>query len=202
MDIIEIKYKSNFYSKEKRIVFSDNALCLFCDNELLIQIDKEDIKDYRYGVSWIRGIDFYIGRIYCIDISNRNDKVIKIRLRSLYGINKRILCDKYNDLLDKLYDFYLNEEISNCITNINNGIDVAIADVILRNDGVCLDLKKSDGFIEWTDLNTTAYSYYYTLSSKKKPQFYKAFTYLKDWNAVLIYSISRQLLIDKGLYKE
>jgi len=63
-------------------------------------------------------------------------------------------------------------------------------------------LKKTDGFIDWNDLNTRAYRYYYTLSSKKKPEFYKAFTYLKDWNAVLVYSISRQILKNKGLYNE
>jgi len=132
MDNIEIKYKTNFYSKEKRIVFSENALCLYSDNELLIQIDKEEIKDCRFGISWIRGIDFYIGRIYCIDISNGNGKLIKIRLRSLYGINKKILGKKYSDLVNKLYGFYLNEKISNSITNINNGIDVAIAGVIFK----------------------------------------------------------------------
>jgi len=202
MDKIEIKYKTNFYSKEKRIVFSENDLCLYCNNKMLIQIDKENIKDYRFGISWIRGIDFYIGRIYCIDISDGNDKMIKIRLRSLYGINKKILGQKYSDLLDNLYGFYINEKISNCIANVNNGINVAMAGVIFKKEGVCLDLKKSDGFVEWNDINTRAYSYYYTLSSKKKPEFYKAFTYLKDWNAVLIYSISRQILKNKGLYNE
>lgn len=202
MDKFEIKYKTNFYSKEKQIVFSENAISLYCNNNLLIHIDKDNIKDCRFGVGWIRGINFYIGRIYCIDISNGNDKLIKIRLRSLYGINKIILGKKYKDLLDKLYEFYLNEKILNCIANIDNGIDVPIADVIFKKEGVCLDSKKPEEFVEWNDLNTIAYSYYYSLSSKKKPEFYKAFTYLKEWNAVLLYSISRQILKNKGLYNE
>ena len=88
MDKTGIKYKTNFYSKEKTIVFTVNSLCQYRENDLLTQIDKEEINDIRYGISWIRGIDFTIGRIYCIDIRNRNNKVIKIRLRSLYGINK------------------------------------------------------------------------------------------------------------------
>jgi hypothetical protein len=202
MESIEIKYKTNFFSKVKKIAFTENALSVYRENKLLIQIEKEDIKDCRYGISWIRGIEFYIGRMYCIDISNGNGKVIKIRLKSVYGIHRRILDKKYNDLLNSLYHFYLDEKISNLIANINDGIEVAVAGIVFRREGVCLDVKKSDGFVEWNDLNTRAYGYYYTLSSKKKPEFYKAFTYLTDWNAVLVYSISREILKDKGLYND
>ncbi|PKP22676.1 MAG: hypothetical protein CVU05_02875 [Bacteroidetes bacterium HGW-Bacteroidetes-21] len=202
MDRIEIKYKTNFFSKESKIVFSENELRLYCNNKLMIQIDKEEIIAFRYGVSWIRGIDFYIGRVYCIDISNGNSKVIKIRLRSLYGIHKLVLNKKFNDFLDKLYEFYFDENISNYIEKINSGEAVTISGVIFKKEGVNLDVKKADGFIEWTDLYSRVYTYYYTLSSKKKPDYYKAFTYLKDWNAVILYAVSRQILLNKGLYQE
>jgi hypothetical protein len=199
MDKTGIKYKTNFSSKEKTIVFTVDALCQYCDNDLLTQIDKEEIIDIRYGISWIRGIDFVIGRIYCIDISNRNNKIIKIRLRSLYGINKMNLHKKYNEIINKLYEFYFNAKILNYVSSINNGINVEIADIIFKKEGVCLDPKKSDGFVEWEDINSRAYSYYYTLSSKRRPDFYKAFTYLTDWNAVIVYSISREIIKSKNL---
>jgi hypothetical protein len=202
MDSIEIKYKTNFYSKVKTVVFSDKTLSLYCGKKILVEMDKEEINDFIYGISWIRGMEFIIGRIYGIDISNGKDKSIKIRLKSFYGINKRILNKKYNELRNKLYDFYFEEKIFNCIKSIDNGLKVEMAGVIFKKEGVCIDLKRPDRLIEWEDLNTRAYSHYYTLSSKKEPSFYKPFTYLTDWNAVIIYSISRQILKSKGLYKE
>jgi hypothetical protein len=106
---------------------------------------------------------------------------------------------KYNEIINKLYEFYFNAKISNYVSSISNGINVEIADIIFKKEGVCLDPKKSDGFVEWEDINSRAYSYYYTLSSKRRPDFYKAFTYLTDWNAVIVYSISREIIKSKNL---
>ena len=199
---IEIKFKTNFFSKEKTIILSNESLSLSCNNSVITQFNNEDIKGCRFGVRWIRGVEFYIGRLYCIDLKNGDDKMIKIRLRSVYGINKSMLHKKYGKILNLLYDYYFDEKISNYINQIENGTDVEMGGVIFKKEGVCLKLKNTSDFIKWGDLNTRAYSYYYTLSSKEKPDLYKVFTYLTDWNVSFVYSISRQILKNKGLYKE
>lgn len=199
---IEIKFKTNFFSKEKTIVLSDKSISLSCNYSAITQFDKEDIKYYRFGIRWIRGVEFCIGRLYCIDLKNGDDKIIKIRLRSVYGINKHRLHKKYGKILNLLYDYYFDEKISNYINRIESGTDVEIGGVIFKKEGICLKLKNNGDLIKWEDLNTRAYTHYYTLSSKEKPDIYKAFTYLTDWNVSFVYSISRQILSNKGLYKE
>ena len=198
MDPVEVKYKTNFYSKEKTLVFSEGSLSLYCNSRLLTKIDKKEICGFRYGTKWIR-FEFPIGRTYCIDITDGKNKLVKVRLRSLFLVNKQKLTKKFSGLVDTLYSFYFNEKISNYVSEINDGTNVEIANIVFKKEGVCLDLQKSDGLVEWDDLNSRAYTYYYTLSSKKKPDFYKAFTYLTDWNAVIVYSVSRQILVSKGL---
>ena len=67
MDNIEIKYKTNFFSREKSILLTDEALGLYRRDILLMQIEKEEIKDIRYGVASIRGLDFYKAFTYLTD---------------------------------------------------------------------------------------------------------------------------------------
>ena len=200
MNTIEVKYKTNFFSEENKIVFSDRSISLLSNNHVISKIEKEEIHNVRYGTAWIKGIDFTIGRIYCIDINNNQNTFIRIRLRSIYGINKNKLWKKYQEILDLLYDYYLNEKILQHINNIEDGIDLEMSGITFKKEGVLLNSKGESRFINWDDLNSVAYTYYYTLSSKKEPDLYKAFTYLTDWNAVILLSISRQLLINKGLY--
>ena len=198
MEPKEIKYKTNFFSPENALSFSTDKLELFSENKLTNSIRKDEIKDIRYGVSWIQGIDFTIGRVYCIDVGNKDQDFIKIRLRSLYGVHKMKLGNKYNNILDLLYDFYINNLIESYLIQIEAGTHLELAGTIFTNEGVNLKPPKSEGFITWEELNTRAYSYYFTLASRQQPDFYKAFTYLSDWNGVLVYHLSQRILEWKG----
>ena len=65
---------------------------------------KNDIAEWKYGIKWINGYQFTIGRIYCIDIRDSNNEVIKTRLKSIYGIRKKELSEKYSKIVNVLYD--------------------------------------------------------------------------------------------------
>jgi len=38
--------------------------------------------------------------------------------------------------------------------------------------------------------------------SKSDPNYYRAFEYLNDWNTAILYSVSRQILKEKGFWNE
>jgi hypothetical protein len=202
MSQVKIKYKTNFFSTERTLVFDENTISLYSKKRLLTQIKKEELSNVRFGINWIQGRYFTIGRLYSLDLGSNTNQIMKIRLRSIYGINKIILGKKYDEILNTLYEFYLFDKISDYVNNINKGTDIEIAGIVFSGEGITLDPKKSNGLITWDDLGSRAYTYYYTLFSNSKPEYYKAFTYLTDWNAVLVYSISRQILMEKGFYKE
>ena len=201
MDETKIKYRTNFFSKERTIIFSPESIRLFCDKVLITQFNKETINDFRFGVNWISGLEFTIGRLYSIDIRNNDKQILKIRLRSLYGINKTNLHKKYCEIIDALFDHYFKENITNSFDKIENGEKILIGGVIFNKDGVSFDTKNSN-IVKWEDLKTQAYTYYFTLSSKINPDFYKAFTYLTDWNAAIVLSLTRFALKNKGLYHD
>jgi hypothetical protein len=202
MDNYEIVFKSTFYSKPKKLVFTKESLNLYKGSVLLKTINKSAIRGIKYGIKWIDGSHLIIGRAYSVYVSDLKSNIIPIKLSSVYGVNKHKLGVKYNEIIDKLFEFYFNELIYEYLIDIENGQEIEIANVVFRRDGVLLDKKIPDGFLSWEEIDSRVYSRYYALLSNKKPEFYKVFTYLTDWNAVLVYYISRKMLIRKGLFLE
>lgn len=148
----------------------------------------------RFGIKWITGFEFTVGRIYCFDILNDKKKVMKIRIKTFYGINKKSLNDKYSLLIDHLFDFHYEERVKSNLNEFYDGNDVEIAQVVYNQSGVCLDAKNKAEMIEWGDLFSKSYFDYYALASVKNPTIYRTFNYLKEWDAVLIYSFTKSVL--------
>jgi hypothetical protein len=83
------------YTFQKEIFFSEkNNLCIN-DKGIIYdfyqwgkkkrtEILKENITDFRYGIKWIRGFEFIIGRQYQIFIKDTNDKTIRFIFRTYY----------------------------------------------------------------------------------------------------------------------
>ncbi len=199
MKPIEIKYKTNFFSIQKTIVFEENVLKLLSGNNSIIEIHKNEIKSLRFGIQWVEGLRFIIGRIFTIDIKSSSNQIIKIRLRSIYGINRIALHLKNNEIVNELYNFYFDDLVEEYLKKIENGCEVGIATILFNKEGVYLNRKKRHNIIKWKDLDTSSYTHYYVLSSKKDKSLNKSFTYLTDWDAVLVYSITKQFLIKNDL---
>jgi hypothetical protein len=198
--IAEINFKRNFISIKKTLVFTDEGITLYRKKVKIIQFRKDEINDFRFGIYWIGRIDFYTGSIYRIDLRNKNKKTIKIKLVSPYGINEKKLEKKYSEILTILYDNYLKEIISTFIHRIEGGEQIEIAGILFTNDGVFLEPKQN--IVLWHDLNAISTTYYYSLASKQKPEYFTYYKYFTDWNVSIVYGVSQGILKNKGLYKE
>jgi hypothetical protein len=101
---------------------------------------------------------------------------------------------------DALHDHIFDNISGSYLDQFANSFEFEILGVTFTTQGIWLENKKN--FIEWNDLGTKNYSTYYALFSKSNPIFHKTFEYLTDWNTRILYSVSRQILKDKGLYSE
>ncbi|AXY78130.1 hypothetical protein D3H65_30865 [Paraflavitalea soli] len=194
--------KSSVFDRDRELIV-DNAFLSF-DNKDRIAVPpttflKEDITAFRYGVKWIKGYSFVIGRIYCVDIKSSSGEVIKIRLKSIYGVNRTRLHEKYAILINALYDTYFDGITGHYLQQFSESVDFQLLGIAFRQDGILLDKNR---LIKWEDLGTRSYSTYYTVFSKSDPNIYKAFEYLNDWNTGIIYSVSREILKSKNLLPE
>jgi hypothetical protein len=199
LETIEIKYKTNFIAQNKTIVFSKNTLLVYRNNILVHQINEDEIEGIRYGIKWIKGSHLTIGRVYCIDLLDSNNKEYNIKLQSLYGINIENLNTKYNKIINLLYEYFFIGKIENYILKINNGEDLKISDVVFNNLGIQIEFKSKVCFIEWENIDLKTTFEKITLISKENREIHKDFNFLLDWNAVIIFGICKLILLDKGL---
>ena len=200
---MQLIVKPSIFDRPRPLVIDPNFI-EFDDTELIntkpTKFLKEELTGIRYGIKWIRGVYFYIGRVYCIDLKNISGKVIKIRFKSLYGIRRSELNKKYFQIINTLLDFFFDDISRNYLQQFSNNKNFEIAGVKFLIGGVFLD-NKTD-LISWEDLGTKSYQSYYSLYSISNPNKYKAFEYLTNWNTAILYSVSRQILKNKGLWNE
>ena len=79
---MNIEFKSTIFSTKKSLQIKDDFSLLESSvyNSDLKTFAKNDIIGIRFGVSWITGYQFTIGRVYCLDIRNKQNEVISVRL--------------------------------------------------------------------------------------------------------------------------
>ena len=147
-------------------------------------LSKFEISDIRYGIKAIRGYRFRIGRIYCIDVKSVTGTIVKIRLKSLYGIRKTKLEEKYKLILKALFENYFNDISTAFMDYYYSQREFDIAGVKFTELGIYL--SKSGNIITWNDLGSKTYRSYYSLFPIGNPLFHRTFQYLTDWNTVLL----------------
>lgn len=173
------------------LTFDDQNLATAAPTRFL----KEEINAVRYGVKSIDGYRFRIGRIYCIDIRDVSGRIIKIRLKSIYRVRIKSLEAKYNAIVKALFQHYFHAIIRDYLQQFNEGQSIELPDVELNQEGVLFDSKV--GWIKWDFLGTKRYWHYYTLYSLEKPDQYKSFVFLEDWNAGILYGLIESILRQK-----
>ena len=189
---LTLTLKETIFNKESTINITPELL-----EYQNISFSKFEIDEIRYGVKAIDGYRFRIGRIYCIDVKSLSGTVLRIKLKSVYGIRKKVLGEKYRAIVNALFENYFNFVTQSFINLFENQVDFDILGITFTQEGILLD-KKSQ-IIPWEDLGTKNYSRYYAIFSKENRNNYKALYYLEDWNTAVLYSVSRYILKAKKL---
>lgn len=189
---LTLTLKETVFSKKNTLIISPESF-----EYQNISLSKFEIDEIRYGVKAIRGSMFRIGRMYCIDIKSVSGNILKIRLKSLYGIRRKTLEGKYRLIVKALLENYISQVSESFINLFKNKIDFDLLGITFTQEGIIPDKKTQ--VITWDDLGTKNYSRYYTIFSKENPNNYKAFYYLDDWNTAVLYSVSRYILKAKKI---
>jgi len=189
-EVIELTFKSSITDRYRKLTITPDYLEFDDKDEKHVKATKflkEETEGIQYGISWIGGYMFYIGRIYCVDVKDKEGRVIKIRLKSLYGIRRKQLAEKYALIVNSLFDLYFDEVSRTYLQKFSNKESFNLLGIDFSQEGVRLSLK--DEIIPWSDLGTKSYQTYYAMFSKANPRKYKAFEYLKEWNTGILYSV-------------
>jgi hypothetical protein len=194
-----ISIKSDIFDRKRNLKFHPDFL-EFDDNDRIdstsTKFEKESIVKFKFGIKWLNGYAFTFGRIYCVDVENIHGKQIKLRLKSIYGINLKSLSEKYSIIVDSLQDYYFDEISRKYLNDFSNNIIFKINNIEYDIYGINFE-KKS---IPWEDLQTKNYRNYFSIYSKSDNTKHILIDYMNDWNGTVIYSVTRKILLDKGLF--
>ncbi|MBE9598417.1 hypothetical protein [Pedobacter sp. MC2016-24] len=193
--MLEVEIKPNVLDRVRKLIISSDIVTYEDSNWKAVPnttFNKDEIEALRFGIEPIQGYVFTIGLTYCVDIKGLDGSVMKIRFTSLYGIRGKQLHEKYVSILNALFNTHQEDIINRHIESFNGNSFVEILGTTFNTEGVILNGTD----IRYGDLGFKEYKGYYALFSKSNPKLYKAYSYLKDWNSAVVYSLSKQLLAD------
>ncbi len=192
-------------SRPRKLILSKD--CMTFDDksgegDTLACFKKEEIKDCRYGVVWLHGLYFVIGRDYQIYIRNTEDQVIKINFSTFYGIKKNEYHDKCLEIINALWDLYFGSIAEKLIIDFYEGKIIHVCDVDISETGVTIQskglFKTVKKEITWDKLQTRAYVTYFAIYSSENPtDINKSYKYMDDWNVIVLNGVLRTIIREK-----
>ncbi|KFF01135.1 hypothetical protein IX39_11130 [Chryseobacterium formosense] len=187
-----------FDTRKRQLIIDENFLKFENkdhNQDLFTVIPKEEIAGIRYGVHFIKGLEFYIGREYQIFIRTKAGKELKIFFKLFY---KRKLEEKHQlfcDIVDALWAYYFNDILNIYIDQFNNNQNFSLAGILFKNNCIQFDKKE----ILYSDLAVKNYHHYLVLCSTKDQYTNKMMNYLKDKDAVILNEILNCIIKNEQL---
>ena len=166
---------------EKGIEFDNSTF--FQENIEFINYNQ--IKSYRFGLEWINGLYFTFGREYKVELKTIDNRIIKLNFSCYYGFKKIELTKKQNEILDALWETYVEEKCLENLEKYNSEMDFTILKTKITSKGVFI--KKN--LVEWDDIEIKEYfDYFVIFSSKDVESLNQAYYYKLDWNSGILFS--------------
>jgi len=196
--------KQSFFNQHlKELSFTPQSI-LFGNQKLslptIIDLSKQEQIQYRFGVKWIRGYKFTIGRKYQLFIKNGDGETIKISFGSYYGINKIPLFNQYIEILNQLWRSYFDGLVDEYLALFEQKTPFTIANVKFDEFGIKINsvnfIKEEEKSLPWDDVGTRDYQTYFAIFSKQSPSIInKSYSYLNDWNTRVLYSVVKTIIL-------
>ncbi|MBS1500830.1 MAG: hypothetical protein JST32_02125 [Bacteroidetes bacterium] len=160
-------------------------------------IPAKDIAAFRYGVKWISGYQFTIGRVYVIEIKDINDRVFSIKLNSYYRIKSKIYHKIWLDLLDHLWKSYWVEKLNHYYSLYKNKQVFELAGVIFESFGI----SWSNGSLSWDEIALSNYQTYFMIHHRDDVRKNYSRNFMNDWNALLLQALLQVIIEEYDVSK-
>ncbi len=195
--------KRGISDRNERQLILNEELISFEDKDYIYDafttFQKDEITAFRYGIKWISifGYDFQIF------IKNADNKQIKIDFATYFHRNKSNYLEKYQKILNALWDLYFLNISNKFIQKFHDEIDFEIANVSLNPIGISYKngvINPTTIEIPWEKVRTFNYQRHFVIAHLDKPgKISKQLSYLDDWNVSVLYSVIRTILQEKGI---
>jgi hypothetical protein len=200
---LTINFKSNLLiGPSKQLTISNEFIQLTKvgnTTEKAIRINKADIVAYRFGVKWIKGYAFTIGREYHIFIKDKAHGEMKISLQSLYGFKKAETSKYYSQIIRSMAEYYLKDIVEDYLQQFSEGKPITICGVQLTETDVTIETKNrlinKKIAIPWQNVGIKGYHTYFAVFSNENPtDINRSYYYLEEWNVGILFVVMETLI--------
>lgn len=164
------------------------------DPDIFTTFAKDEICEYRYGIKWIKGFEFTVGREYLIFIRSSSGQVLNIGLKTFYGARKKEYHKLSNDILKALWNFFFGPIANGLYDEFKKDLPITIGRATITKEAIIVDeggiFKNNKTIIPWNNLEIKDYHTYLAIfSTLDASKTHATFSYLNDWNTGVLYSI-------------
>lgn len=163
---------------------------------------SNEISAFRWGVKWLKGLEFPIGREYQLFIRNNSNEEISIRFRTYYRFGRKRLDKLFNDILQSAWKFIFLPMVKNYLDRFAAGEEFELCGVRFIDSGIYIKamrfVDEETKFIPWDKVGTHLYRSYVALYSLSNPtDINRGYYFHTDWNASILNSVVTSILKHK-----
>jgi hypothetical protein len=172
-------------------------------NNTFTIFDKNQIVEYRFGVKWMK-FYFVFGREYIIEVKNHENQIIKINFKTYFGRRKKAYHEVCNQILSGLWENYFDQIAGNFIMRHEGGEEFNIGEVNILKEGIIINtnssIRQKKALIPWEKIRTKTYATYFAVYAVDNASITnRGYSYLNDWNTVVLKVVITSLLKRKGI---
>lgn len=155
-----------------------------------IRIEKNSIIGIKYGIHFIKGLEFYIGRDYRIIFVLNNDKEFKINFNTFYRYKLNEKHQLYNEIIDEVWDFCISDLVMDFYNQFVNKQSFSICNLKFENNKILIHKK----WLYPHEIEIKSYQGKFVIYEIENPEnSSNILFYLKDTNAVTLWSLIKKI---------
>jgi len=183
---------------KKNIIFNASGLKIEKTRsfDFPVEIANEDIVSFRYGVNWITGYQFTIGRQYVIELLDTKKQVTSIKLTSYYQVKRKRYYQLYADIINRLWANYFAEKLNDYYDLYKKKAEFKVSDVNFHPFGI----SWYDGGIFCNDIALRNYFTYFMINKTDDLNKPKRCSFKNDWDALLLQVLLKKIIEEQDAY--
>lgn len=176
----------------RKIVISKEGVAVESShNETPLFIYSNELAAFRYGMKFITGYAFTVGRHYFIEIKTEHQKSIVIKFSSYYGFRKKVYRKAWRDIVTNLWNYYFVHHYLSHYYRHKNGENFEFFGMAFHESGISWDNKN---LLPYTEIGLSNYVTYFMVYNKQNKSLQKSYNFMHDWNALALQSLLKTLM--------
>ena len=178
---------------KRELVFSEEGLTIkkFLSLRPDIFIPGQSISAFRFGIQDFYAFKMVYGRQYFIETKDFQNKISYIKLNSYCGINDKTYYKIWAEVLQHIWEFYLENQLSYYKELLNIKQVFEIAGVTFHADGISWD---GENRLRWNEIVVNTCQTHFTIRHINDPAQFKVCLFSIHWNAVVLQSLLKDII--------